>query len=181
MSRKAVFGIAENEIQSARIANALKADGFRDGDISVLFPGKEGTRDFGHEKASKSPEAAVTGAGAGGLVGAGLGWLIGIGSIAVPGVGPFIAAGPIMAALSGAAIGAAVGGLGGALVGMGVPEFEAKRYEGKLRAGNILMSVHTDTSEEVDRAKRIFQREGASDIATSREASPPPPSRAAAR
>ena len=100
-----------------------------------------------------------------------MGWLIGIGSLAIPGLGPFIAAGPIMAALSGAAIGAAVGGLTGALVGMGIPELEAKQYEAKLREGNILISVHTETSEERDRAKEIFERGGAHDISSTGEAS----------
>jgi hypothetical protein len=170
MANKAVFGIARTETQAIRIANALKDSGFSDGDISVLFPDKTGTRDFAHEQNTKAPEGMATGAGAGGLLGGGLGWLVGIGSLAIPGVGPFIAAGPIMAALGGAAIGATVGGLGGALVGMGIPELEAKQYEGKIRDGNILISVHTDESEEVDRAKKILEQEGVEDISTSREA-----------
>lgn len=170
MANKAVFGIAKNETQATRIANAIKAAGFADGDISVLFPDKSGTRDFAHEQNTKAPEGMATGAGAGGLLGGGLGWLVGIGSLAIPGVGPFIAAGPIMAALGGAAIGATVGGLTGALVGMGIPELEAKQYEGKIRDGNILISVHTDSGEEVERAKAILDREGVEDISTSREA-----------
>ena len=136
--------------QAVRIANALKEAGFGDDDISVLFPDKTGTRDFAHEQNTKAPEGAATGAGAGGIVGGGLGWLVGIGSLAIPGVGPFIAAGPIMAALGGAAIGATVGGLTGALVGMGIPEIEAKQYESKIRGGNILISVHTESSDEAD-------------------------------
>jgi hypothetical protein len=170
MANKAVFGIARTETQAIRIANALKDSGFSDGDISVLFPDKTGTRDFAHEQNTKAPEGMATGAGAGGLLGGGLGWLVGIGSLAIPGVGPFIAAGPIMAALGGAAIGATVGGLGGALVGMGIPELEAKQYEGKIRDGNILISVHTDGGEEVDRAKKILEQEGVEDISTTREA-----------
>src|SRR5690606_35031450 len=122
-----------------------------------------------HEKHSKAPEGAVTGAGAGGVLGGALGWLVGIGALALPGIGPFIAAGPIMAALGGAAVGATVGGITGALVGMGIPEFEAKRYEGKIRAGNILISVHSESGYETKRAKEVFEQAGAQDISTSSE------------
>ncbi|MCE3225375.1 MAG: hypothetical protein K0S58_3555 [Nitrospira sp.] len=135
----AVFGIATTYSQAEVIVEALEGAGFANNDISVLLPDQEGTRDFAHEKNTKAPEGAITGAGTGGVVGGVFGWLVGIGSLVIPGVGPFVAAGPIMAALSGAAVGSAVGGLTGALVGMGIPEYEAKRYEGRLRNGNILM------------------------------------------
>jgi len=171
MSNKAVFGIATSESQAERIANDLKNSGFAGNDISVLFPDKAGSRDFAHEQHTKAPEGAAAGAGTGGLLGGGLGWLIGIGSLAIPGVGPFIAAGPIMAALGGAAVGAAVGGLTGALVGLGIPEYEAKQYEGKIRKGNMLISVHTEDGKEVTRAKDIFKRDGAEDISSTGEAS----------
>src|SRR6202158_1842988 len=171
MSKKSVFCIASSEPQVERIANQLKAAGFSGNDISVLFPDKAGTRDFAHEQHTKAPEGAAAGAGTGGVLGGGLGWLVGIGALAIPGVGPFIAAGPIMAALAGAAVGAAAGGLTGALVGLGIPEYEAKRYEGKIREGNILISVHTDNGNEVNRAKEIFKREGAEDISYTGEAS----------
>src|SRR4030095_13763830 len=141
---KAVFGLVDTESQAERIVDSLKTAGFPNNDISVLFPDKGGTRDFAHEQNTKAPEGAATGAGVGGVVGGAVGWMIGIGALAIPGVRPFIAAGPIMAALGGAAVGAAAGGVTGALVGMGIPEFEAKRYEGKIREGNILISVHTD-------------------------------------
>lgn len=173
MSKQAVFCIAKSQEQAEKIVSEMKNAGFGNNDISVLFPDKTGTRDFAHEHHTKAPEGAATGAGAGGLLGGGLGWLIGIGSLAIPGVGPFIAAGPIMAALGGAAVGAAVGGLTGALVGMGMPEFEAKRYEGKIRAGGALISVHTEDSEERARAKDIFKRAGAEDISSTGESSPP--------
>ena len=181
MAAKAVFGIASSEPQAARIATELEAAGFSRNDISVLFPDRTATRDFAHEKNTKLPEGAAAGAGTGGVLGGGLGWLVGIGSLAIPGLGPFIAAGPIMAALGGAAIGAAVGGLTGALVGMGIPEIEAKQYESKLREGNILISVHTESSEERDRAKEIFERAGAHDISSTGEASVKQPRAAAAR
>lgn len=167
---KAIFCIATSESQAETIVNQLKTGGFADNDISVLFPDKTGTKDFAHEQHTKAPEGAVTGGSAGGILGGALGWLAGIGALAIPGVGPFIAAGPIMAALGGAAVGAAFGGIAGALVGMGIPEFEAKRYEGKIREGNILISVHSENSEETKRAKEIFEQAGAQDISSSSEA-----------
>lgn len=180
MSTKAVFGIVPTEAAAEQIAVNLKAAGFRADDISVLFPDKNATRDFAHEKNTKAPEGAATGAGTGGVLGGGLGWLVGIGSLAIPGLGPFIAAGPIMAALGGAAIGAAVGGLTGALVGMGIPELEAKQYESKIREGNILVSVHTEDGDFRDRAKEILKRGGAHDISSTGEASPPKADKVAA-
>ena len=154
---KAVFGIAKSEDQAIRIANDLKLAGFSANDVSVLFPDKQGTRDFAHEQHTKAPEGAVSGAVTGGVIGGALGWLVGIGSLAIPGVGPFIAAGPILAALSGVAAGGTVGGIAGGLIGMGIPEYEAKRYEGKIREGNILISVHTENSDEVSRARTSFR------------------------
>src|SRR5580765_1018475 len=148
MSTKSVFCIARDHVQASNIVENLKAAGFSNNDISALLPDKSGTRDFSHEKGTKAPEGAVTGAGTGGVLGGVLGWLAGIGALAIPGVGPFVAAGPIMAALSGAAIGATAGGLVGTLVGMGIPEYEAKRYEGQLRAGRILLPVHSEDSEQ---------------------------------
>jgi uncharacterized protein (TIGR02271 family) len=167
--KTAVFGLARDEQQASRIVDDLKSAGFSKNDISVLFADKRGTKDFAHEKNTKAPEGAVTGAGTGGVLGGILGWLIGAGTLAIPGVGPFIAAGPVMAALSGAAIGAGAGGLIGALVGLGIPEFEAKRYEGKLKEGNILISVHSDNRDETKRAKEIFERDGADEISNSTE------------
>jgi hypothetical protein len=167
---KAVFCIATSEFQAESVVNELKVAGFSDNDISVLFPDKTGTKDFAHEHHTKAPEGAATGAGTGGILGGAFGWLAGIGAFAVPGVGPFIAAGPIMAALSCAAVGAAVGGITGALIGMGIPEFEAKRYEGKIKAGNILISVHAESHQEAKRARQIFEKAGAQDIASTSEA-----------
>src|SRR6202790_2309452 len=168
---KAVFGIAKSESQAIAIADQLRAAGFSENDISVLFPDKKGTKDFAHEQHTKAPEGAATGATGGAILGGALGWMVGIGSLAIPGLGPFIAAGPIMAALAGAAGGAAAGGLTGALIGMGIPEYEAKRYEGKVKDGKILMSVHTEDSDERDRAKQILEAGGAEDISYTGEAS----------
>jgi hypothetical protein len=166
---KAVFGLVDNEMQAERLVEELRATGFSNNDISVLFPDKSGTRDFAHEQHTKAPEGAAAGAGTGGVIGGILGWLAGIGSLAIPGVGPFIAAGPIMAALAGAGVGATVGGLTGALIGMGIPEYEAKMYEGKINEGNILIAVHSENTEERKRAKEIFERIGAHDISYTEE------------
>jgi hypothetical protein len=171
MSMKSVFCIATNRSQAEQIVDDLRSAGFSSNDISALFPDKETTRDFGHEKHTKAPEGIATGAGTGGVVGGALGWLAGIGALAIPGVGPFIAAGPILAALSGAAVGAAAGGIAGGLSGMGIPELEAKRFEGKIKAGNILISVHTEDSEEIKTAEKIFKDDGAEDICSAGEAS----------
>src|SRR5512143_2922320 len=168
---KAVFCIATTELQATTIVEQLKGGGFSGNDISVLFPDKTGTRDFAHEQHTKAPEGAAAGAGTGGVLGGGLGWLVGIGALAIPGVGPFIAAGPIMAALAGAAVGAAAGGITGARVGLGIPEYEAQQYEGKIRKGNMLISVHTDDGKQVDKAKEIFKREGTTDISYTGETS----------
>jgi hypothetical protein len=158
--------------QANHIIADLKAAGFMNNDISALLPDKRGTKDFAHEHNTKAPEGATTGGVAGLGVGAALGWLAGIGALAIPGVGPFIAAGPIMAALGGAAVGTATGGVIGALVGMGIPEFEAKRYDAKVRDGNILISVHTEDGKQRDVAKDIFKRSNADDISTGSEANP---------
>lgn len=166
----AVFGIYPDYASVESAVDALKAAGFRNTDISVLFPENVGTKDFAHEKGTKAPEGASTGAGTGAVIGGGLGWLAGIGALAIPGVGPFIAAGPIVAALAGVGVGGVVGGIAGALIGMGIPEYEAKRYEGRVKSGGILLSVHSDNSEWTKRAKEILQHTGGQDISSSGEA-----------
>ena len=172
---KAVFCLVSSESKANAIVTRLQELNFSSNDISVLFPDKSGTRDFAHEKNTKAPEGTAIGAGTGGVVGGALGLLAGIGLLAIPGIGPFIAAGPIMAALSGAAVGATVGGVTGALIGMGIPELEAKRYEGKIRDGNILVSVHTENSDEIKRAKDVFESLGGTDVSSTEETSVPKP------
>jgi hypothetical protein len=167
---KAVICIAKSEEQATRIVDDLKAAGFSNNDVSVLLPDRAGSRDFAHEHHTKAPEGAATGAVAGGVTAGVLGWLVGIGSLAIPGVGPLIAAGPIRAALGGVAAGGAVGGLAGALVGFGIPEYEAKQYEGKIKNGNIMISVHTDDSRQRKIAKEIFDRDHATDVSSTGEA-----------
>jgi hypothetical protein len=171
--KTAVYCIATDAAHAERIVHLLKNANFSNNDISVLFPDKGGTRDFAHEQNTKLPEGAAAGGVAGMGTGAVLGWLAGIGSLAIPGVGPFIAAGPIMAALGGAALGGAAGGLIGGLVGMGIPEYEAKLYEGKVLGGNVLISVHTETATELTLAKKIFEDAKALDIKSTSEATAP--------
>lgn len=173
MSKKSVICLATSRFQAEAIVDGLRSSGFSSNDISVLLPDKDGTRDFAHEKSTKAPEGAATGAGTGGVVGGAVGLLAGIGLLAIPGVGPFLAAGPIMAALSGAAVGATVGGIAGGLIGLGIPEYEAKRYEGKIKDGGILISVHAESSDEIRRAKEIYEAAGAKDISSTGEASVP--------
>jgi len=165
----AVFGIYPSYESVERAVDALRVAGFRGTDISVLFPENVGTKDFAMEKGTKAPEGAATGAGTGVVVGGTLGWLTGIGALAIPGLGPFIAAGPIMAALAGAGAGGALGGITGALIGMGIPEYEAKRYQGRVTKGGILLSVHSDNSDWTKRAKEVLERTGAEDISSTGE------------
>lgn len=170
-SNTAVYGLYRDRRGVEDAVESLKNSGFRNTDISVLFPENQGSKDFAHEKHTKAPEGGMVGGGSGAIVGGTLGWLAGIGMLAIPGIGPFIAAGPIMALLAGVGVGATVGTLVGALVGLGVPEYEAKRYEGRIRNGGILFSVHCDSTEWVKRAEDLLKQTGAEDIASAAEAS----------
>jgi hypothetical protein len=166
----AVFGIYRDRTGVENAVDVLRQENFRNTDISVLFPENQGTKDFAHEKNTKAPEGAATGASSGAVIGGTLGWLTGIGALAIPGLGPFIAAGPIVAALAGVGVGGAIGGITGALIGMGIPEYEAKRYEGRVKEGGILLSVHCDDSNWTERAKEILERTGAQDVSSTGEA-----------
>lgn len=164
MNHKSIYAIATSSEQASRIVDDLTHAGFSSNDISILFPDKGTSHEFSHEKNTKAPEGAVTGAATGGVLGGALGLLVGIGALAIPGVGPLIAAGPLLAALSGAAVGATAGGIAGGLIGLGIPEIEAKRYENRISQGNILISVHAETHDEVTHAKKILQEANAEDI-----------------
>jgi hypothetical protein len=170
-SNTAVFGIFDSRESTSLCISSLMNAGFKNQNISVLAPDKDTTRELATEKNTKAPEGAATGAATGGIIGGVFGLLAGIGSIAIPGAGPFIAAGPIMGALSGLGVGAAAGGIVGALVGMGIPEYEAKRYEGRVSDGGILLSVHCDSSEQVSKAKDMLERSGAKDVSSAGEQS----------
>jgi hypothetical protein len=169
--KTAVFGIYKTTLQAEQSVDQLLTAGFSNDAISVLFPDNQSSKEFAHEKNTKAPEGTTTGVAAGGVVGGTLGLLAGIGMLAIPGVGPFIAAGPIMSALAGLGVGGAVGGLIGALVGMGIPEYEAKRYEGLVKEGGVLLSVHCDTSAEIEKAKDLLRHTGGQDISSTGEAS----------
>src|SRR2546429_3582076 len=166
----AVFGLYRDRASVEGAVDALRQEGFRNTDISVLFPENQGTKDFAHKKSTKAPEGTATGATSGAVVGGTLGWLAGIGALAIPGLGPFIAAGPIVAALAGAGAGGVLGGITGALIGMGIPEYEAKRYEGRVKEGGILLSVYSDDSQWTKKAKEILERTGAQDVSSTGEA-----------
>jgi len=169
MANTAVFGIYATREQVEMAVNQLRDAGFRATDISILVPENLGTKELAHEKHSKAPEGTAAGATSGAVLGGTLGWLVGIGALAIPGLGPFLAAGPIVAALAGLGAGAAIGGVTGALVGLGIPEYEAKRYEGLIKNGGILLSVHSDDHQWTKRAKAILERTGADNIAATGE------------
>ena len=166
----AIFCTVKTSADATIVVNRLKDAGFSASDISVLIPDNQGSRDFAVDNETKSPEGAAVGAGMGAVVGGGLGWLAGIGALAFPGIGALIAAGPIMAALTGIAVGGAVGGFSGAMIGIGIPEYEARQLEGKLKGGRCLLSVHSESSDETKKARSIFEKAGAEDISTSSEA-----------
>jgi hypothetical protein len=168
----AVFGLFDTRAQLERAIDLLRVDGFRESDMSALLPDAGATAEVAHEKHTKAPEGAAVGAAAGGAVGGTLGLLVGLGALAIPGLGPFIAAGPIVAALAGAGAGGAVGTLTGALVGMGIPEYEAKKYESLVhKDGKSLLAVHADDRDWADKAKKVLKAAGAIDVDTKSEAS----------
>jgi hypothetical protein len=167
---KAVFGIYVVQLDVENAVQGLKLAGFRSTDISILFPENSGTKDLAMEKSTKAPEGTAAGAGSGAVVGGILGWLAGIGALAIPGLGIFVAAGPILSVLSGIGAGGVLGGIIGALVGLTTPEYEAKRYEGRIRKGCILLSVHCDDSEWVKTARSILEQTGAEDVSATSEA-----------
>ncbi|MGE5410122.1 MAG: hypothetical protein ACM3MI_04110 [Clostridiales bacterium] len=165
-----VFGIYSSKNMIEEGIDSLRLAGFRHEDISVLLPENISNKDVGFEKGTKAPEGAATGAGTGAVIGGALGWLAGIGALAIPGVGPFIAAGPIVAALAGLGAGGAIGGITGTLIGMGIPEYEAKRYDGRIKSGGMLISIHCDNREWAQKAKEILVNTGADDISSTSEA-----------
>jgi len=171
MKKLSVFGIFKDKMQVERAVDRLKAEGFLNSDVSVLMSNSSSTKDFAHEKGTKAPEGATTGAGTGLVLGGALGWLAGAGLLAIPVIGPLVAAGPILGLLAGAGVGGTLGGITGALIGMGIPEYEAKRFEGHVKNGGILLSVHADDQTSTTKAKTLLKELGAEDISSSRESS----------
>jgi hypothetical protein len=165
----AVFGIFTMRTSAEEAVDRLTAAGFSSQDVSVLISDKEGSREFAMETNPKAPEGDTTGAEVGGIVGGTLGLLAGMSALALPGMGALIAAGPILASLAGLGVGGAVGGLVGALVDLGIPEYEAKLYDGRLKDGSVLLSVRCVSCEEIARARDVLAATGAEDIASSGE------------
>jgi len=168
---RSVFGVYPDRPAVEDAIDALRAAGFRSADISVLFQENQGTKDFAHKKNTKVPEGATAGGIFGGITGGVLGWLTSVGLLAIPGLSPLVVAGPILSALAGAGAMGAVGGIIGGLAGLGVPEYEAKRFEGRIKQGCVLMSVHCDNDDWVKRARNLLRQTGAEDIDWARESS----------
>lgn len=168
MSRKSVFCIANCRNQAELILDQLKCCGVSNKQISVLYtdPETQGGKSghYGTDNARGVRAAGSLPRAAGAVVGGTLGWIMGIGPLCMPGVGTFIAAGPIVASLAGVAAGASVSGITGGLVGMGVSENQAQHYEARIRLGNLLISVHTESPAEAIQARFIFTRSRAQEI-----------------
>jgi len=171
MSNISVYGLFASTREIERTAERLQEAGFRTPDISILLPYNDGSKDLCSRNSTKAPEGASAGASTGAVLGGALGWLAGIGAFAVPGVGAFVAAGPVMSMLAGAGAIGVMGGVTGALIGIGFPEYEAKRYAGRVARGGMLMSIHCDNTDWQKRAQQILLDEGAEDIASTKEAS----------
>lgn len=161
MAEKNVVGIYRTEIEAVSAINRLLEIGYADNEISVLAkePERFDTIESLTDIQAQSPKAVARGAGAGAATGGVLGGigglLLGLGTLAIPGVGPFLAAGPIAAALGGIAAGGAVGGVVGALAGLGVDKAEAKDYAQALERGELLVLVKAD-NDRYDRVNDVF-------------------------
>ncbi|MBV8844927.1 MAG: DUF3341 domain-containing protein [Bryobacterales bacterium] len=167
---RAVFGLYETAEDAGRGIEAMRAAGFRDVDVSVLCSQNVGNKDLAVEKSTKAPEGSAAGATAGVILGGAIGWLTGAGILMIPGAAPLLAAGPLLGVLSGMGVGGTVGGLTGALIGSGIPEFEARRYAGRIHQGHVVLSVHCDNSEWADKAEQVLRQSGATDISRTSEA-----------
>jgi len=166
-----VIGIYEDRTTIADAMDVLRKAGYRTADISVLTSDNLGTKDFAHEKHSKAAAGAGIGAAVGAVVGAALAWFVSNQMVTITGLGPvLVAAGPLLAALAGAGGGGALGWIAGLLTGLGLTEYVAKRYAGRMRRGGILLSVHCDSPEWCERAKKTLKDTGARDISSAVEA-----------
>jgi hypothetical protein len=155
--KNTVYCIASTEEQANDILLHLRNLGFSSSEVSVLLKAKE-------TKNISMKEDAVRDAEKGGLVGGALGALAGLTILSAPILGPLALAGPIIAALGGAAVGGVIGGLAGgtgALTRMGIPEHAHGRLQDKIEQGGILMAVHSDDRAKLDRALRVFKSSGA--------------------
>src|SRR5262245_31832284 len=150
-----VYCLATSEPQANSILTELRNMDFPSSDISVILPdNRSDTRNISMK------EDAIRGAEAGGVFGGIVGWLVGISALAIPGVGAFIATGPLVAALTGAVAGGVVGGLAGgsgAFHPLGLPREVSRLIERRLKAGDILISVHSNDPILRRRASEIFR------------------------
>jgi hypothetical protein len=164
-----VMGIYPDRTTLSDAINVLHKAGYRATDISVLSSDNQGSKDFGLEQRTRALTGAATGAAVGAVIGAALAWLASTQNLAIPNLGPLVAAGPVLAALAGAGAGSALGWILGLLAGVCLPEYVAKRYAGRIRRGGILMSVHCDSREWCDRAKKALKNTGARNISSATE------------
>jgi hypothetical protein len=167
----AVFGLYPDETELVEAIEELKRAGFRATDLSMLLPENLGSKDIGHEQHTKAPEGAVAGGVAGAVIGGALAWLGSEGVIALPLVSADAlgAAGLAMAILAGVGAFGLLGASLGAFVGWFSPEYEAKRYVGRIRSGGVLLSVHCDNADWRLQAKKAMRHTGARGIASAKE------------
>jgi hypothetical protein len=163
------MGIYSDRTTVSDAVNVLHKAGYRATDISVLLSDNQGSKDFAHEKHTQASKGAAVGAAAGAVLGAALAWFVSIQTVAIPALGPLVMAGPLVAALAGAGAVGALGWLAGLLAGLPQSEYLAKRYAGRIRRGGILLSVHCDSTEWCDRAKKTLKNTGARDISAASE------------
>jgi hypothetical protein len=149
--QKKIVGVFYSDQEAVNAIEGLKAQGYNSDEISVIGKNKDDIKAVTDETGTKVPEGAAAGAATGGVLGGVTGLLAGIGMLAIPGIGPILAAGPIVATLTGAAVGAGAGGLVGGLIGLGIPEIEAKQYDSYVNDGRILVLVdsHVDRNGDV--------------------------------
>ncbi len=167
----AIFGFYSTPEAADQAIDHLQELGFSRGDMSVLVPDNENTRVLAQRSALSVPDPEATTAvlSTGGIVGGGLGLLAGLGELAVPGIGPLMAAGPIASTLFGVAVGGTLGGLVGALISIGIPEYEAKLYEGAVKGGGVLLSIHCKAHDQVTHAMNALIDTGAHEVASTCE------------
>jgi hypothetical protein len=165
-----VLGIYADRTTALDAINVLQKAGYRATDISVLSSENQGSKDFAHEKRTKALKGAAAGAAAGAVIGGVLAWWIALQTVTISVLGPLVAAGPVLAAMAGAGAAGALGWIVGLLAGIRLPEYVAKRYAGRVRRGGILLSVHCDSPEWCDRAKKTLRDTGARDVSSAAEA-----------
>jgi hypothetical protein len=161
---KLITGIFSSSLAAEQATDELIQAGFSQDDVSLLMSDTTQGREFGVKKSTKAPEGAAAGATIGGVLGAVAAGLAAVGTLTIPGLS-LVAAGPVVAALSGLGAGAAAGGLTGALIGVGIPEHEAKLYRDEIERGGILLGVYGH-DDRIDLARNILESAGAENVTT---------------